>query len=109
MADYTEKRVHERVNYPKPTVLYKKGFSEGYHSGTMTNCSKGGMYLKTDEYLTVGQPVIIKMESRQAREDGPDSYDYYYGQIRWVRNFHTEPYDSAYGYGIEYDQPVYYT
>lgn len=109
MAGFTEKRLYERVDYQTRKVVYKKDSNDMYTSATITNFSQGGLYLKSAEFLDIGQHIIIKMEDYDPTKPGPEKYDYYYGQIRWIRNFHTQPYDSAYGYGVEYDQPVYYT
>lgn len=109
MTKYTEKRMYERYAYETPQIMYKKDSNGGYNFATMTNYSQGGMYLKSSEYMDIGQHVIIKMEAYNENANGPEKYNYYYGQIRWIKNFHTKPYDSSYGYGIEYDQQVSYS
>ncbi len=110
MAGYTEKRMYQRVELENqsPKVMYKKESNDVYNYARIVNYSNSGIYLKTNEYLDIGQHVILKMEDYDPAKKGPEKYDYYYGQIRWIKNFHTKPYDSSYGYGIEYDQMVTY-
>ena len=67
------------------------------------------MYIKTNEYLDVDQPVLIKMQNYYKDSKGPEKYEKYYGKIRWIENYDTKSHSSTYGYGIEYDQPVYYS
>jgi hypothetical protein len=109
MAEFTEKRIHERHDYETPKVMYKKDSKDVYNYATITNYSQGGLYMKATEYMDIGQTVIVKMEEHRQNATGLEKYDYYYGQIRWIKNFHTNPYDSSYGYGIEYDRPVSYS
>lgn len=106
MDNYKEKRKFERVDYQTPKMMYKKGAKDVYENAIMTNYCPGGMYLKTQDYLDIGQQIIIKMNNYDPLSTGPEKYDYYYGKVRWIRHFHSQPYDSSYGYGIEYDQPV---
>ena len=106
MANFTEKRMYQRVESENksPMVMYKKHSNDEYNTARVANYSQGGIYLKTNEYLDIGQHVILKMEGHGPDKKDLGKYDYYYGQIRWIKNFHTQPYDSSYGYGIEYDK-----
>lgn len=108
MAEYTEKRLFRRVDYQTSNMVYKKDANDTYTAATMSNYSQGGMYMKSSEPMTVGKHVIIKMEDYDPNHSGPERYDYYYGQIRWIKNFKADVGDPYYGYGIEFDQVVYY-
>ena len=106
MTEKKNRRKHERIVYETSKLMYKRDSKDDYNYGVMTNYSPGGMYLKTSEYMDIGQAVIIRMEDYDGKVSGPEKNDYYYGQIRWIRNFHTKPYDSSYGYGIEFDREM---
>ncbi len=103
MTGYSEKRRHDRIHYETSRLMYKKDSKAPYSYAAMTNYSPGGLYLRTNEYMDIGQPIIVKMEEYDINATGPERYDYYYGQIRWIKNFHTKSYDPSYGYGIQFD------
>lgn len=106
MSEYSEKRTHLRYAYETSRVVFKKDASADYCYATLINYSPGGMYIETNEYMDIGQAVIIKMEDFNQDAKGPEKYDFYYGQIKWIKNFHTTIYNANHGYGIQFDKPA---
>ncbi|MCP3874794.1 MAG: PilZ domain-containing protein [Desulfobacteraceae bacterium] len=109
MSDYSEKRQYERYSYDTPVILYKLDSNETYAYAKLKNYSQGGVYLRTNEYVDVGQKVLVQTQNFYEDSKGPEKYEKYYGKIKWVESFENNSHSSAYGYGIEYDQPVYYS
>lgn len=106
MTEFNERRMHDRFDHVTAKVMYKTDSNDTYTGATMINYSEGGMYLRTNESLKIGQPVIVKMEENKKNTTGPEKYDSYNGQVRWVENVEAEPNVENYQYGIQYQQPV---
>ena len=106
MTEFNERRMHDRFDHITSKVMVKKDPEDAYTSATIINYSEGGMYLRTNEYMQIGQPVIIKMEESKKDTTGPEKYDSYNGKIRWIENIQLKADVSKYQYGIEYHQLI---
>ncbi|MBU1343587.1 MAG: PilZ domain-containing protein [Proteobacteria bacterium] len=108
MEDYSEKRLYERYDYQEPVSLHRYESQDQFYAAKMYNYSSGGMYLRTNEEMTVGQHVYVRLKNYYADSKGPEKYKNYSGYIRWSDELGTSVPSGQYGYGVEYTKPVYY-
>jgi len=108
MEDYSDKRNHERRDCKTPVHLYRYDTPDTYYDADMYNYSEGGGYLQTTEKINVGQQVYVKIKNYYRDVKGPGKYETYTGYVRWSNELGTSSPGGQYGYGIEYEIPVYY-
>ena len=108
MSDYMGKRQYERYEYNAPMYLYKHESQDQYYYANMSNYSSGGMSLKTDEKMDVGQHVYIRTKNYNKDSSGPEKYEEYSGYVIYSNELGTSVPSGQYGYGIKYAEPVYY-
>jgi len=105
MKNYSEKRHYERYDYKAPASLYRYEYQDQDYNANIYNCSKKGMYLRTDKKMHIGQHVYIKDDNKDSEK--PEKNKSYSGYIKWSNEPGTSDPDGQYGYGIEYMESVY--
>jgi len=114
MENSSEKRQYERRDCKTAVHLYrydtqKKYYeSDTYYDAYMCNYSEGGGYLETSEKINVGQQVYVEMKNYYKTSSGPEKYETYTGYVQWSNELGTSSPGGQYGYGIKYENPVYY-
>lgn len=108
MTISSEKRNHQRYDHVTKKVMYQTNPETQFNNAMLINYSEGGMYLRTEKYLEVGQTLTIKMEESKEKTTGPEKYDSYSGQVKWTNNARTNSDAQVFQCGIEYDAPVTY-
>ncbi len=108
MEDYSEKRHYERFDDQVPASLHRYDSQDRFYAAKIYNYSSGGMYLRTNEEMTVGQHVYVRIKNSDSDPKGPGKHKDYSGYIRWSDELGTSIPNGQYGYGVEYSEPVYY-
>lgn len=108
MEDYSEKRRYERFDHQVPASLHRHDSQDQFYAAKTYNKSSGGMYLRTNEEMTIGQHVYVRIKDNTADPKGPEKYKNYSGYIRWSDDLGTSIPNGQYGYGVEYAEPVFY-
>lgn len=103
-----EKRNYQRYDHVTKKIMYQADPENKFNNAMLINYSEGGMLLRTDKHIEVGQPLTIKMKESKEQTTGPEKYDFYFGQIKWTDNDNKHPATKVFHYGIEYDAPVKY-
>ena len=108
MENYSEKREYKRYDYDSQVYLYKYDSQDQYYEGNMYNYSCGGMYLKSNEKMEIGEQVNVKIKNYNPDSSGLEKYKNYAGYVKWSSDLGTSSPGGQYGYGVEYAEPVYY-
>ncbi len=108
MENQTEKRLYKRSEYKAPASLHRYDEKDQYYYAKVYNYSNGGMYLRSNEKMQIGQHVYVKLRDFDSYSKGPEKYKNYSGYVRWSDELGTSSPSGQYGYGVEYTQKVYY-
>ncbi len=108
MASGIEKRRYERYNHQASLLLYRNETLSSGAAAELQNYSIGGMYLKTEEALDIGQELFIKIRNYDPSDGGFEKYDKYIGYVKWSDELGTSQPPGPYGYGVEYAETVTY-
>jgi class 3 adenylate cyclase len=104
MSGYTEKRTHERYDYDAP-IEHAESNSGEFTTARMGNYSRSGMRFYTDQTLSSGSDISIRME-----DNPPPLYDFAIrdecrAQVKWCRE-RADLSHPRYSVGIQYYTPI---
>ena len=97
MDNRIEKRHHHRIN--QNTMVTLESLEIGMDNNTrMLNYSDEGLYFESDQFLSPGTEIFIRMEN--LTDDPTESHLCHHAKVVWGKKLNNRP--NAYGYGAKY-------
>ena len=100
MEKLMEKRHHERMNHNTMATLEFLDIG-AITKNRMLNCSNDGLYFESDQLLSPGTEVFIRIDNTLNSQSGV--YRCHHVKIQWGKRLKNSPY--TYGYGVKYVEP----
>jgi hypothetical protein len=100
-----DRRSFKRYQYKTPVEVRYENKGD-IHYGKMRNYSNKGMCIETSEHFRLDNNVYIRMKEYHPGRKGVNSYEWYGGKVRWVRE--KEENGNGFVIGIQFPSPMMY-